>query len=55
MSELNYHISMKEIRSNHIRDKRCAFILENDGYNIIPNVTLPLKLERKEIMKREGR
>lgn len=55
MSELNYHISMKEIRSNHIRDKRCAFILENDGYNIIPNVTLPLKLKRKEIMKREGR
>lgn len=46
MSELNYHIGMQEVRGNHVRDKRCAFILEDDGHNIIANVTLTLKLER---------
>lgn len=32
------------VNTNHIWTKRCIFLLKNDGHNIVPDMTFPLKL-----------
>lgn len=42
--QLHHHEGVEEVGGDHVGDKRCVLVLEDDGHDVVADVTLPLQL-----------
>lgn len=42
--QLHHHKGVKEVGGDHVGDERRVLVLEDDGHDVVADVTLPLQL-----------